>query len=289
MQKENEELKESKHQLKEFLKKEVLNPLNELDKKIERSGSFSEDKNTQELMTITKEDVKKVKGIKNELETELAEKGSKIQKLEKELAGTEKKLTSSQEELEAQQLALESLEKKLRKTPSDNELKKKVDKYKTKIQELKKEEEGLKIELAGTKAKLERAEDEVHHWRERSSTPVQQNNFLSGNQSNLNLAISGSFNQSNQTIYQIQYNDQQLQKELTELKQNYQLLEPANESPSDRQKLKKTILFLGAKQIFAAARKNTISDLIDNYNNLNESGQKFDKMVTLGEYVSNSG
>ena len=90
MQKENKELKESKHQLKEFLKKEVVNPLNELGKKAERRGSFSEPGNTEELKLVTKKDIEKVKGIKENLETELTKHKTEIQKLEEKLAKTEK-------------------------------------------------------------------------------------------------------------------------------------------------------------------------------------------------------
>ena len=94
----------------------------------------------------------------------------------------------------------------------------KVNKYKAKIRELKEKEEGLKTELVGTKARLERAEDEVNHWRRQSATPTF--NFLSGNQSNLSLVMGDNANQTSQT-YKVYYNDQQLQKELSEFKEKY--------------------------------------------------------------------
>lgn len=142
----------------------------------------------------------------------------------------------------------------------------------------------LEIKLAHSEGKLEAMQEEKDYLRKRSSQQII--NFIDGSQQ---ISTGDDIHLSNQTIYQIQYNNQQLQKELTELKQKYQILEPANEIVSDQQKLKKIILFLGAKQIFATTRKNTISNLIDNYNDLDKSGQKFDKMVVLGEYISNTG
>lgn len=97
-------------------------------------------------------------------------------------------------------------------------------------------------------------------------------------------------NQSNQTTYQIQYNIQQPQKELNELKQKYQVLESAEKqnNQSDQQKLKKAVLFLGAKQIFADTRQDTIKKIINTYKELDESGQKFDKVKTVGEHISSA-
>jgi hypothetical protein len=89
--------------------------------------------------------------------------------------------------------------------------------------------------------------------------------------------------------YQIQYNLQQSQQGLIDFKQKYRALEATNEPIPDKQKLKKTILFLGAKKIFATTRKNTINKLIDTYESSGKTTKNFDKLDTTGKHISDSG
>lgn len=92
-------------------------------------------------------------------------------------------------------------------------------------------------------------------------------------------------------IYQIKYiyNQQQFEKGKKEFELRCQALESteAQDNPlSDPQRLKKLILFLGAKQRFAFTRQNTINKLIEIYNKSKKSDKKYNKVL---EYVNISG
>ncbi|CAG8742586.1 10995_t:CDS:2, partial [Racocetra persica] len=94
-----------------------------------------------------------------------------------------------------------------------------------------------------------------------------------------------------QTIY-IHYNNngQQLQKELSELEQKSQALDSTTVEPSvNQQNLKKTMLALAAKQIFAKTRKETIKSLIITYQKISKSDKKFDKLDKIGGYIGDAG
>ncbi|MDR1670737.1 MAG: hypothetical protein LBR43_03395 [Spiroplasmataceae bacterium] len=285
LQKENEDLKESKKNLKKAIQENVVDQLDQLDsklgkitKKIERSGSFSQAGNTDELTAIAGQVVKNIKGINENLKNELSEVKIEIQSLEK-------KLTNAQEELEDKQTVLKALKQDLKNSPSDNEIQKKVNSYEQKIEDLREKENKLQIELAKLSGKIESKDEELIHLRKQAERPTYQTNISKSSGVN---AITGDSNiLSNQIIYQIQINPQQLQTELANVKQNYQNLEQANNSGSlNSQQLKKSLLFLASKQILANKRQETINSLIETYNNLTKSTKKYEKINLVANYLS---
>ncbi|KLL02564.1 MAG: hypothetical protein MRERC_1c183 [Mycoplasmataceae bacterium RC_NB112A] len=138
-------------------------------------------------------------------------------------------------------------------------------------------------------SKLEMEMDEVkkklNFYKEQSNRPTQQIITIITNP-NFNQQI---FHNQLTNVYQIQYNQELVNEELAELKQRYQALETTKETLSDPQKLKKTILFLGAEGIFIAKRKETIKSLIETYEKLDNSVKIYDKVSTFGNYVSDVG
>jgi hypothetical protein len=135
----------------------------------------------------------------------------------------------------------------------------------------------LEIELAYNRGKSEAKDEEISRMDKHLERPNYQiTNFV-------NQQISNTF------VYQIQYSQYLVDQELIKLKQRYQTLEPTNEPASDPQKLKKTILFLGAKRIFATKRKDTIKSLVKTYEDSDESGKKYDKIALVGDYLDTVG
>lgn len=108
------------------------------------------------------------------------------------------------------------------------------------------------------------------------------NNFFGNNNK---LEIGDRTTISNQFTYNINYNyNKELAKqELTGLEKDYWLI--VNEPSSDPQKLKKSVLFLGTKQIFATTRQGTIDNLSKTHENADESGKKYDKIALVGNYI----
>lgn len=107
---------------------------------------------------------------------------------------------------------------------------------------------------------------------------------------NENTTSAFASSQVNMVIFPIQYDKGLEKKEKKELGEDYQKLEESNEElPSNQQKLKKTILFLGAKQIFATTRQDTINNLIRTYENTDKSGKRYDKIALVGDYISDAG
>ncbi|CAB4408266.1 unnamed protein product [Rhizophagus irregularis] len=90
-------------------------------------------------------------------------------------------------------------------------------------------------------------------------------------------------------IYQIQYINYHQQFEIgkKEFELGYQALEftKADNPLSDPQRLKKLILFLGAKRKFVDTRQETINKLIEIYNKSEKSGKKFNKACAMGESI----
>ncbi|CAG8543714.1 6949_t:CDS:2 [Cetraspora pellucida] len=96
----------------------------------------------------------------------------------------------------------------------------------------------------------------------------------------------------------IHYNHERLQKELDNVAKRYQELELVSENQnrssskltqSEKQRLKKTVLFLGTKCKFATTRQETISNLKDKYNELEESNKKYKRFVTAGDVIKEIG
>jgi hypothetical protein len=141
----------------------------------------------------------------------------------------------------------------------------------------------LELELAKTRVELDAKKEENSRLWERLDKPT-----------NVYYNIS-----QNATNYQIQYNDQRLQNELTSLKQKYQELESAAEkqinkssieiTPQEKQIIKQTIAFLDVKRQFINIRKGTIQNLQNFYNEFQVLGKKTDKLATIGNIISGAG
>lgn len=129
-------------------------------------------------------------------------------------------------------------------------------------------------------SKIESIQNEI-----KKISSSQQTIHFSGPNQHINIITGDGVDFNNQVIYQINYNEQQLQKELAELKQKYQEIEPVNEFVSDQQKLKKTILFLATKQKFAEIRETTINSLINIHKELDKSGKGYDKITKISKYI----
>jgi hypothetical protein len=93
--------------------------------------------------------------------------------------------------------------------------------------------------------------------------------------------------QTTTITYYIYYDQQLVNRELAKLEQDYQALESTNQFSSDLQKINKTALFLGAKQIFATNRQNTIKQLIIVGQKLAKSDKRYNLAITAGNYLGN--
>ncbi|MEG7979018.1 MAG: hypothetical protein NY202_03855 [Mollicutes bacterium UO1] len=141
------------------------------------------------------------------------------------------------------------------------------------------------VEIANLQGQLTAKEQEIQRWQEQSAKPM----FSISGGTGFNIATGDNSNLSNQFTYHLHYDEKLVSQELAEIKKNYQTLEPTNEFLSDPQKLKKTILFLGAKQIFATTRQETINKLIETYKSSNKSGKKYDKITLIASYLGDAG
>ncbi|CAG8611757.1 12848_t:CDS:2, partial [Racocetra fulgida] len=132
----------------------------------------------------------------------------------------------------------------------------------------------MKILELSTELKVRR--EEMEETRKMINAAINNRFEISGcSFFNVSGNLTGNINQ---ITYQIQY-------KLIELKRKYQALDSTNKLQSDQQKLKKTILVLAAKRIFATARKDTIDSLITIYNKLDDFVKKFGKLATLTRYI----
>lgn len=106
LQKENQILKESKKKLKRAIQENVVEPLdeqlNEINKKIKRSSSFSQSGDTDELTTVAGQVVKNLKDINENLKNELDEVKTEIQILEEKLNQKQKEINYLNSQLQEQ-------------------------------------------------------------------------------------------------------------------------------------------------------------------------------------------
>ncbi|CAG8532538.1 2974_t:CDS:1 [Ambispora gerdemannii] len=140
--------------------------------------------------------------------------------------------------------------------------------------------------------KIRKIEEKKDKIEEQSKFHREQpmNQFI--NIYNANQLTIGKHTSSISYIHQsvtIHYNENLANQELTELKQKYQELALNDGPSSDPQKLKKMVLFLGAKQIFATTRQDTINSLIETYESSNKSGKRYDKIALVGNYIGGAG
>ncbi|MDR1670451.1 MAG: hypothetical protein LBR43_01825 [Spiroplasmataceae bacterium] len=113
LQKENKESKEKEEELsskyrglKKSIKTNVVDQLDQqldqINQKMERSGSFSQAGNTDELTKVAGQVVKNLKGINENLKNELTESKTEIQSLEEKLSQKQKEINYLNSQLQAQ-------------------------------------------------------------------------------------------------------------------------------------------------------------------------------------------
>lgn len=89
--------------------------------------------------------------------------------------------------------------------------------------------------------------------------------------------------------FPIQYNKGLEEKEKKELGEDYQELEEYVEKLStNQQELKKAVLYLGAKKVFADTRKSTIENLVDTYKKSDKIDKRYNKIEEFTGYVSDA-
>jgi hypothetical protein len=119
------------------------------------------------------------------------------------------------------------------------------------------EHEILKTGLAELKGLLSAKESEIQYLRTQASKPTQHVSISGGSQTGINLVVGDNFSISNQ------FNYQQLITE-TE-KETKQSLTNQVVTEQDQKVINRTIIFLGAKELFINYRQTIINHLIEGY------------------------
>jgi len=268
--------------LKEFLseilvslskesKQELVNKLNE---ETEKKESITASGKTKELMMNTKEIVKSVKEIKGKLETNLVESKMKIQELQKELDKQNSLYQKKELELEIQKENAEELKKKwidaiqesAKTEPAEREKwEQKTSKLEKELNETNRKVYGLEGELKAKKEEIERMSKTIDKAIDAPKTQINQNTTIYQTQYNIQQYIKSYQQIANET-----------EKEISEPLTNLQITE------QDKQVIKQTIIFLGAKEIFINYRQVIINRLIESYCKLaNKKYAKFARVTSL--------